>query len=112
MQRDVMDEAVLLARRAGVSRTTINRLEKGKVNVKVTDLIAVARAVGGTVTELLDEDQALIAERAARILDDPNFTSGMVRLGGAYRRQGERDRARTLRVIHALADEANTHALS
>jgi XRE family transcriptional regulator, regulator of sulfur utilization len=44
-----------LAVRIGISRTHVGRIEKGKMNVTVFNLIAIAQALGTTAGELLTE---------------------------------------------------------
>ena len=44
----------LLAQKAGVSAHYINRLEQGRANPRVATLQAVAKALGTTVSELID----------------------------------------------------------
>ena len=58
---------VELARRAGISPTTLNRVELGRQKLYVETLVTLARILGASVDALvaMDEDQPLSAETHA-----------------------------------------------
>ncbi|MFE7751164.1 helix-turn-helix transcriptional regulator [Streptomyces sp. NPDC057428] len=53
MQRDLTQEA--LAERAGISRDTVQRIERATNNPRLTDLLRVARALETRLSDLLGE---------------------------------------------------------
>jgi transcriptional regulator with XRE-family HTH domain len=93
-----------LGEQTGLSGSYVSRLENGHVNAKATDLLAIARVLRTTVTELLDEDREQIARKAAVLLDDPEAAAVIVRLDGGLRIAGEEDRALVRSILESLAD--------
>ena len=55
-ERDMTQQA--LAEAAGVSRQTVNAIEKGEYNPTIRLCLAICRALGKTLDELFWEDEA------------------------------------------------------
>lgn len=94
-----------LAAIVGKTRGYISRVETGKAGEKAEDLIAIARALGTTLADLVGEtDDALLAEVRRRLPDGTELALSFERLARALPDQPEQDQEFIRRSIKALAE--------
>lgn len=98
-----LDQAQL-AERLYSDASEVSRIENGHRDVKFSNLLRLAKVLDVSVTELAGEDQETLRRLAREMLTDSELSVEFVRLGGAHRRAGPRDRTAIRRALMGLAD--------
>lgn len=94
-----------MAKQIGRTRGYVSRLEAGKSGENIHDLIAVAKLLGTTLSELVGEtDEAMAAEVRRRMPDGTDLAISFERLARAIPGQPASDQEFIRRSISALVD--------
>lgn len=93
-----------LAEQIGRTRGYISRLENGKAGEALSDLLAVARALGTTLADLVGEtDEALLAEVRRRLPAGSDLALGFERIARGLPEQTQSDQEFIRQAIDVLA---------